>query len=364
MNIAYIPPDKSQHKNALFTIGGSTRDNITEPFIELRKYCERHNHTINTLDMVSDLSSIDLVIVNRININLRKTLKVVKANPYVKIIYRVSEEQNIESLHTKSFLVNKLFDIVLTWRDDMVNANYFLKYHYQNPTREMDNSVEYSKKKYLAIINSNKQLKKSKRSDLYPERIKAIHYFSNYSEIDLYGMGWDESKDMLIKKVYLGPVESKIQTLKNYKYAIAFENSSDEIGGICEKIFDVMASGCVPIYWGAPNVLDYIPKEAFIDFREFMNYQKLDEYLNSINEDTYNKFITAIALFLKSESYYKFTSGGFVQDVMSAVNRASQMPLKKKSLPLIRWDFFKKVVRSPRLFLDRKRFLYDLIASG
>ena len=110
--------------------------------------------------MISDFSTIDIIILNRINKNLRKTLQVTKANPYVKIIYRVSEEQNIESLHNKYILKNNLFDAVLTWRDDMINNTYFLKYYYQNPVRKMINSVDYSKKKYLTIINSNKSHKK------------------------------------------------------------------------------------------------------------------------------------------------------------------------------------------------------------
>lgn len=362
MNIAYVPSSKVYDKNRIF-FDGNDRDNVREPYVLLKEKCKINSWQINTIDFYSNLSDIDIIIIARFEYNFKIILSVLNVNPYVKIIKLITEEQNIAPLYTENILRNSIFDFVLTWRDDIVDNKYFLKYFYPNPIREMIKPIDFNQKKYLAIINSNKQHNKQKNNDLYPERIKAIQYFALNSNIDLYGMGWETSKDSIVKSVYLGPVESKIETLKNYKYAIAFENSNNEIGGICEKIFDVMASGCVPIYWGAPNVLDYIPKDAYIDFRDFMDYQKLDEYLKSITEDEYNKFITAISQFMKSDEYYKFTSIGFVKDVVAAIKKAKQLPEKGKSLWEIKWEFFIKIIQNPKIFIGSKKFIYDLFTT-
>jgi len=45
------------------------------------------------------------------------------------------------------------------------------------------------------------------------------------------------------------PVENKHATLKEYKYSLCFENSYYP-GYVTEKIFDCIAAGCTPIYWG------------------------------------------------------------------------------------------------------------------
>lgn len=362
MNIAYIPSSNKYYNNLLFS-NNNERDNVLEPYTRLKKWCEQNNINLHTFDIYDSISDIDIILVSRFEYNLKNIFRSIKANPLVKIIYIVSEEINIAPLYIENILNNKLFDVVLTWRDDMIDNEYFIKYYYPNPIREMIHPVNISKKKFLIIINSYKYHVKANSNDLYQERIKAIKHFARNSEIDLYGVGWEKCNEPLIKGVYLGSVESKIDVIKNYKFAFAFENSNNEIGGICEKIFDVMAAGCVPIYWGAPNVLDYIPKETFIDFRDFMDYKKLNEYLQSITENEYNNYLYAISLFMKSDEYYKFTSIGFVKDVSTAIKKVEQLPPKRKSLWKIKWDFFKKIICYPKIFWDRKRFLYDFIKT-
>lgn len=49
----------------------------------------------------------------------------------------------------------------------------------------------------------------------------------------------------------------------------AIENSLVE-DYVSEKVYDALIAGCVPIYWGAPNIQDFIPHESSI-----INYAKL-----------------------------------------------------------------------------------------
>ncbi len=72
-------------------------------------------------------------------------------------------------------------------------------------------------------------------------------------------------------------------------------------GYITEKIIDCFAAGCVPIYLGADNVTDYIPKECFIDKREFPSYRDLLRFLKSVSAEKHAAYLAAARKFLLSE---------------------------------------------------------------
>ena len=62
---------------------------------------------------------------------------------------------------------------------------------------------------------------------------------------------------------------SKVDTLKRYKFCVTVENSVAR-DYVSEKVYDALVAGCVPIYYGAPNVADYVPHpDAIIDVSAF-----------------------------------------------------------------------------------------------
>ena len=77
--------------------------------------------------------------------------------------------------------------------------------------------------------------------------------------------------------------QDKELVLKDYKFAICFENTA-MTGYITEKIIDCFICGVIPIYLGAPNITEVIPKKAFIDFRDFTTLEELNEYIKNIND--------------------------------------------------------------------------------
>lgn len=101
-----------------------------------------------------------------------------------------------------------------------------------------------------------------------------------------------------------------------YRFALCYENVKDESGYITEKIFDCMRADCVPVYWGASNVTDYIPAEAFIDRRQFRSNQELERYLVHITEDEYERYRSAINNFLASDSFRRFLEDAFVKRIL------------------------------------------------
>ena len=58
-------------------------------------------------------------------------------------------------------------------------------------------------------------------------------------------------------------LQYKIDGLRNYRYSIAIENSCIP-SYITEKFYDCIIAGCVPVYFGAPNIDEYFPVDSYI----------------------------------------------------------------------------------------------------
>eukprot|EP00158_Paraphelidium_tribonemae_P005816 Partr_v1_DN27541_c0_g1_i1_m30618 putative (Alpha (1,3) fucosyltransferase len=81
--------------------------------------------------------------------------------------------------------------------------------------------------------------------------------------------------------------------LSKYKFVFALENSEDDYY-TTEKLWQALKRGAVPIYWGAPNVHEYLPhSDSIIDYRTYESIPKLAEYLHLLsgNEKLYNKHL-------------------------------------------------------------------------
>lgn len=82
-----------------------------------------------------------------------------------------------------------------------------------------------------------------------------------------------------------GPVEDKLNFIKDYKFTIAFENSSIS-GYTTEKLLEPMAANSLPIYWGNPNVyLDFNP-DSFLNIQDFPSFaEAIDEIIRLDTDD-------------------------------------------------------------------------------
>ena len=243
----------------------------------------------------------------------------------------------IPKIHTKRFLSS--FSKVFTWNDSLVDDKnifkIFLSYDIYKPT----NLVEFSKRKLIVNISRNKY--SSHKNELYSKRIEVIKYFDKFqtSQFDLYGADWNNQfkypaiykyvkKISLLKgfgpflrlsfkiinalklnkffyenyNCYRGQVEDKLKTLKKYKFNVCFENAINVESYITEKIFDSFKAGCVPIYLGSSNIDELIPKNSFIDFRDFKTLDELNTYLVAMDEDIFNEYLFNASEFIQSDA--------------------------------------------------------------
>jgi len=208
--------------------------------------------------------------------------------------------------------VHELFPKILTWSDLQVDGVRFHKYY--NPTTHRFPSVQdiqFRKRKLLVNISSNNS--SSHPRELYSARRQTIRYFeqSHQRDFDLYGVGWNDSYPS-----YRGTTKHKWDIFPNYRFGLCYENMRDEPGYITDKIFDCMRAGCVPIYWGAPNVTDVVDLDAFVDRRQFKTDQDLADYLLSVSENEWESRRQAIRRYLQTEKFRRFTSPAFADTII------------------------------------------------
>jgi hypothetical protein len=195
---------------------------------------------------------------------------------------------------------------------------------------------------FCILIASNRHANCLDERALYAERVKAIRWFEANAPSDfvLYGHGWKVPQKrfgmlgklryrlakvppfVMSKPVfpsYDGPVNSKFTALSQARFSICFENARDIRGYLTEKIFDCLFAGCVPIYWGDPEVEKVIPKNCFIDFRQFQSYQTLYDFLKGLCPEEYQAYQLAGQQFLASPQFQVFSSAAFAKQIIDSI---------------------------------------------
>ncbi|XP_057465682.1 glycoprotein 3-alpha-L-fucosyltransferase A-like [Actinidia eriantha] len=83
----------------------------------------------------------------------------------------------------------------------------------------------------------------------------------------------------------------KVETLKRYKFSLAFENSNEE-DYVTEKFFQSLVAGSIPVVVGAPNIQDFAPASGSIlhigELKDAESVAKTMKYLAE-NADAYNR---------------------------------------------------------------------------
>ncbi len=224
------------------------------------------------------------------------------------------------TLFPKMFSKNmpKYFSRIYTWEDDVIDNKTYFKFYYPVLQAMRNNLPSFEEKKFCTLVAGNPPGKFYRRKgELYSERVRAIDFFEKVGEkgFELYGRGWDKEKH----PAYLGKAGDKIETIKNYRFAICYENTGTSNGYVTEKIFDCFAAGIIPVYLGAPNIEKYVPKTCFIDRRDFASMEDLYAFMKAMTQEEYNTYLQSIRAFLCSEQAHLFSRENFDQIFFDAV---------------------------------------------
>jgi len=227
--------------------------------------------------------------------DIEKTL--LKFKGEVPIVMRNYDAHSSIKL-SKEYML-KYHDLCLSYLSAHINNNniLFAQISYDNFLMKEYNNISKGRK-FACII-----LRKESREGYFEESEKFTkiglnlqktyhlrEVFAKYKNIDVYGGNWP--LDMLNYKGAL-KYAKKHETLNQYKFNFVVENAIVD-NYLSEKILDCFVSLCVPVYIGSPIVEKYIPKECFIDIRNFKDNDKLIDYLENMSEDEHNKYIENI----------------------------------------------------------------------
>ncbi len=203
---------------------------------------------------------------------------------------------------------------IYTWDDDLVDGVRFFKFHLPFMTPRIEHLVPYAERKFLTLIASRLSSKHPKQ--IYSERQKLIRFFEARPEepFDLFGRHWEKRNF----RCWKGTIPDKMAVLKQYRFAIAYENSI-QTGYITEKLWDCFAAGVVPIYWGAPNVTDIVPSDCFIDRRRFASDEDLLAFLKVMPEEVWQGYVDRAEKFLQSETAALFSMEAFAETLGNSV---------------------------------------------
>lgn len=204
------------------------------------------------------------------------------------------------------------FTKVFTWDDVLVSkGGRYVKINY---AQRFPAVVPGGPRPHLCtLIASNKQ--SSHPLSLYGERRDTIRAFES-AEVEgfhLYGPGWEGHPS------WRGMVEDKRKTLEAYDFAICYENAWGLPGYITEKIFDCFIAGCIPVYWGAPNIWKYVSAGCFIDRRGFHSNARLIDYLQKMTQGEKEHFRMAIRAWLGLKDVCQFTPEHFAQTILDTL---------------------------------------------
>ena len=195
---------------------------------------------------------------------------------------------------------------------------------WSNPKAVVRSAASQVRFRFLQVIDPWMRIR-----EIYVDRIEALRYFSDHSDFVLYGGGWDQvipgfgAKDtQAVRTVWKGQLEyqHKREVMSRFKFALCFENCTFP-GYVTEKIFDCFLAGCIPIYFGAPDIVDFVPPQTFVDYRRFRNYADLDRFLREMTESEADHYLEAARDFLTSPAFDKFTVDYLVNDMLNVIEQ-------------------------------------------
>ena len=304
------------------------RDDCLSHWRYLKNYCYERDINLNTLDLWTEKRATkeDIYVVfnhkkrsiagkvyslirNRSYQNPKtdtfKKKVLFQFEPPVVHPYVYKNIDDLTSIYDEVFLVCKVNNI---------KCHYF--FHHQSHDAIIPEYWDNTSRGFLTMILSNKKPRPfTNVKELYSERIKIVKFFGETNEIDLYGFGWDKSD---LQKVHKGSVETKFPVLSKYNFAICFENCIMP-GYITDRIFDSFFAGTIPVYWGAPDVEDYIPKACFIDMCDFKDYSELRQNLKSLTKSEIESYKENARKYLESEQFKPYTKEHFAEMFVAAI---------------------------------------------
>lgn len=287
-----------------------------EPMYFLKKRLESLGYTVIEPRSLDNVDDADFVVIFDLppRHSVNRVMKQFQRIPKKKLMLFLWEPPSV-MLHNYDTGNHHSFSKIYTWWDDLVDNERYFKFYYPCLQSMIDDTITFKEKKLCTFIAGDKS--SSHKNELYSARRKTITFFEELgtNEFDFYGRGWSGHR----YKNYKGQVRKKLDVLKKYRFCICYENIKKTSGYITEKIFDCFQAGCIPVYWGASNIADYIPKNCFIAREEFKDEKHLYNFMKNMSEKEYNHYIENIKKYLQSDQAQLYSIENFINIFLQAI---------------------------------------------
>lgn len=312
MMVAVYPFDETFCNDELFNYS-VYRDNCLYPYFYLKKWLNEKGIEIHTYD-IGDISQYDkLIMLNYADYITKITEGFFKKEDRLLFIF----EPPVTSPQMWSYKAfsgyTKIFGKIFTSADNLIDNMNFYKFNYPNSIPEssvLKENLDHPRNFPLIMIGSNHT--SDYPGELYTLRRQLVSYFDTHlHNFHVYGDSWN-------CKSWQGRCKSKMRTSRDYYFALCIENYSMP-GYITEKIFDAFFAGCIPIYFGAPNISYYIPADTFIDIRNFNSLEMLLEYISIMEYGTIQRYRQNALSFLQSSKFDAFGLQDFIKTVAGGI---------------------------------------------
>ena len=132
---------------------------------------------------------------------------------------------------------------------------------------------------------------------------------------------WNDPNQLLpvYYKNYQGYAPGTVETFAKYKFVLGMDNSAIP-GLLTYDLFSAFFVGSVPVYLGAPDITDYVPKDCFVDYRDFESLDALVDRLQHIaSSDELEAYRRRGEAVLESPEFAPFTMEHFCETVFEAL---------------------------------------------
>lgn len=179
--------------------------------------------------------------------------------------------------------------------------------------------VKWAVKKYADKDETDKYLSEN---ELQNTRLEFVELFGSKGVLKLFGAGWDYVDNLpkswekrlkdIVFKLSPKPLHDKFVEISKCKFNLCIENLSYK-GYVTEKIIHSFVAGSIPVYLGASNVEEFIPKNCFIDVRDFSDKEELFEFMKNLSQENALEYLKRGREFLNSDEGKKYSFKGYAK---------------------------------------------------
>lgn len=328
-NVYIDPSSAAYYEDRLFDISDLrlNRDDTLLPFLKLKTRLEETGAQVHTADRLF-LQNVTESTADYYSLGVLDNYAQLLERPGVQLRAFVIFEPPVVDLRPYRALpaLTKAFDEVYVHNTagdgyslEGVDTSKLRKLYWPQPREDVMEAHWSNEDRLdrLVVINGN-HIPRRVPNELYSRRIEAMAGLAKLNAVDLYGRGWDRwwsrasmwwpywKHRSTLMSIYKGACDSKYEVLSRHKFSLCFENMAMR-GYVTEKIFDCFYAGTIPVYLGAPDIGDLVPPEAYVDCRNFANWESLVDHLSRVSASELQGMRDAGREFVQSKQGRKYS---------------------------------------------------------